>query len=64
MNITYDLADTNNSTVELDISDDGGATWNVTDNSITGDVGIISRLVAKLLFGMREVTSITKIKQI
>lgn len=37
--ITYTLADQNNSLVELDVSDDAGATWTVTDTSVTGDVG-------------------------
>ncbi len=37
--ISYDLADANNSTVELDISEDGGSTWTVTDTSVSGDVG-------------------------
>ncbi|MBT3949162.1 hypothetical protein HOF40_03680, partial [Candidatus Parcubacteria bacterium] len=37
--ITYDLADTNNSTIEIDISEDGGLSWDVTDTSVTGDVG-------------------------
>ena len=39
MTITYDLADTNNSTVEIDISEDGGVTWDVTDTSVIGDIG-------------------------
>ena len=37
--ISYDLTDINNSSVEVDISDDGGSTWTVTDTSLTGDVG-------------------------
>ncbi|MDO8668758.1 MAG: Ig-like domain-containing protein [Candidatus Buchananbacteria bacterium] len=37
--ITYDLSDANNSTVEIDISSDGGSTWTVGDSSVTGDVG-------------------------
>ena len=37
--INYDIADTNNSTVEIDVSDDGGSTWTVTDTSVTGDIG-------------------------
>ncbi|MBI2475071.1 hypothetical protein HYV69_01465 [Candidatus Uhrbacteria bacterium] len=39
ISITYTLADQNVSLVEIDISDDGGATWAVTDTSVTGDVG-------------------------
>lgn len=39
VNITYDLSDTNNSTIEIDVSQDGGATWTVTDTSVTGNVG-------------------------
>ncbi len=39
VSITYTLADQNNSLVELDISEDGGSTWTVTDTSVTGDVG-------------------------
>jgi hypothetical protein len=38
VNITYDISDANNAAVELDISSDGGATWNVTDTSVTGAV--------------------------
>jgi len=39
--IVYGLADSDNAlTVELDISDDGGATWTVTDTSVTGDIGL------------------------
>ncbi|OGL93119.1 hypothetical protein A3H11_03865 [Candidatus Uhrbacteria bacterium RIFCSPLOWO2_12_FULL_47_10] len=37
--IAYTLADTNTSTVELDISEDNGATWSVTDTSVSGNVG-------------------------
>jgi len=37
--IHYDLADQNNSLVELDISSDNGSSWTVTDTSVTGDVG-------------------------
>ena len=38
---TYDLSDTNASglSVEIDISDDGGSTWNITDTASTGDLG-------------------------
>jgi len=36
---TYTLTDLSNGTVELDISEDGGSTWIVTDTSVTGDVG-------------------------
>ncbi|MBI2475072.1 exo-alpha-sialidase [Candidatus Uhrbacteria bacterium] len=36
---SYTLTDLSNSLVEIDISDDGGATWNVTDTSVTGDIG-------------------------
>jgi len=39
VSITYTLTDLSNGTVELDVSDDGGATWTVTDASVTGDVG-------------------------
>lgn len=35
----YDIADQNNSLVELDISDDSGSTWTVADTSVSGDVG-------------------------
>ena len=39
--ITYDLADDTSTglTVEIDISEDGGGTWSVTDTSVTGNVG-------------------------
>ncbi|MCX6779181.1 MAG: hypothetical protein NTU97_03040, partial [Candidatus Magasanikbacteria bacterium] len=37
--ITYNLTDANNSTVELNISSDGGSTWNVATSSATGAVG-------------------------
>jgi hypothetical protein len=37
--ITYTLTDANNSLVELDISEDGGLSWNVADTSVTGHVG-------------------------
>ena len=37
--ITYDLADQNNSYVDLAISSDGGNTWNVATSSASGDVG-------------------------
>ena len=37
---TYDLSDSVAVDVEIDISDDGGSTWDVTDTSITGDVGL------------------------
>lgn len=37
--INYDISDTNNSTVEIDVSSDGGSTWTVTDTSVTGDIG-------------------------
>jgi len=37
--VTYDLADANNSLVEIDISEDGGSTWNVADTSVSGSVG-------------------------
>lgn len=37
--ISYDLSDANNSNVEIDISDDGGASWNVVDTSMTGAIG-------------------------
>lgn len=37
--ITYDLSDANSSQVELDISEDGGLTWSVTDVTVSGDVG-------------------------
>lgn len=37
--IQYDLNDANAANVEIDISDDGGATWNVTDTSVSGNVG-------------------------
>lgn len=38
---TYDLADdtTTDALVEVDISEDGGLTWNVTDVSVSGAVG-------------------------
>jgi hypothetical protein len=39
VSIFYDLSDTNNSTVAIDISDDNGATWVVTDSSATGQIG-------------------------
>ena len=38
VNITYDISDTNNSTVEIDISEDGGINWGVLDTSVTGDI--------------------------
>lgn len=39
--VTYDLADDNSTSliVELDISEDGGSTWTVTDTSVTSSVG-------------------------
>lgn len=39
--ISYDLSDdtVSSTTVEMDISNDGGATWTVTDTSSTGAVG-------------------------
>ena len=37
--ITYDLGDVNNSTVSIEVSADGGATWTVAAPSVTGDVG-------------------------
>lgn len=37
--ITYTLGDLSNSTVEIDISEDGGANWTVVDTSLTGEVG-------------------------
>ena len=36
---TYTLADQSASTIALDISQDSGATWTVTDTSVTGSVG-------------------------
>lgn len=37
--IHYDLTDANNSSVQIDISSDGGATWTVATSSATGAVG-------------------------
>ncbi|MCX6778671.1 MAG: Ig-like domain-containing protein, partial [Candidatus Magasanikbacteria bacterium] len=37
--VTYTLADANNSTVAIDISEDNGLTWGVIDTSVTGDIG-------------------------
>ncbi|OGL98043.1 hypothetical protein A2304_00855 [Candidatus Uhrbacteria bacterium RIFOXYB2_FULL_57_15] len=37
--IGYDLSDAHNSTVEIDISEDGGSTWSVADTAVSGDVG-------------------------
>ena len=37
--ITYNLSETNNSTIEFDISDDSGSTWSVTTSSLSGDIG-------------------------
>ncbi|MFZ2310769.1 MAG: hypothetical protein WAW11_04485 [Patescibacteria group bacterium] len=38
VNITYDISDANNSNVALDISSDGGSTWDVIDTSVTGAI--------------------------
>gem|GEM_PF-4863068 len=39
--ISYNLSDSSSALkVELDISDDGGSTWVVTDTSVTGDIGM------------------------
>jgi hypothetical protein len=37
--ITYDIVDANSSMVALDISYDGGVTWDVPDTSVTGAIG-------------------------
>lgn len=37
--IDYDLSDANNSSVQIEISADGGSTWNVATSSATGAVG-------------------------
>ncbi|MBP9761081.1 MAG: peptidoglycan-binding protein [Candidatus Magasanikbacteria bacterium] len=39
--VLYDVSDDTNTNllIELDISEDGGATWNVTDTSVSGDIG-------------------------
>jgi hypothetical protein len=39
VNITYDLADQNNSTVQLQISSNGGSSWVVPTTSATGALG-------------------------
>ncbi|MCX6715385.1 MAG: hypothetical protein NTX72_06275 [Candidatus Uhrbacteria bacterium] len=39
VSITYTLADQNSSLVEMDISNDAGSTWTVTNTSVTGDIG-------------------------
>ncbi|MFA6194994.1 MAG: Ig-like domain-containing protein [Patescibacteria group bacterium] len=38
--IAYNLADANNSAIQIDISADGGATWNVATSSLSGAVGL------------------------
>lgn len=40
--IGYDLSDANDANVELDISSDGGLTWDVIDTSVTGDIGVVA----------------------
>lgn len=39
VNITYTLADTNNSSVYIEISEDNGSTWVVATTTLTGAVG-------------------------
>ena len=48
--VSYTLTDASESTVELDISDDAGSTWDVTDTSVTGDVG------SGILSGSKSIT--------
>jgi len=40
--ITYDVSDANNATVAMDISADGGSTWNVASSSVTGNIGSVA----------------------
>lgn len=37
--VNYTLSDLNSSTVEFDVSDDSGATWTVTNDTFSGDMG-------------------------
>jgi hypothetical protein len=37
--ISYDLTDGNNSTVDIDVSSDGGSTWAVATSTLAGAVG-------------------------
>jgi hypothetical protein len=37
--VNYTLADQNNSLIQMDISSDGGSSWNVVSSSVSGDIG-------------------------
>lgn len=39
VSVTYTLADQNNSFIEMDISSDGGTSWDVASSSVSGDIG-------------------------
>jgi len=37
--INYTLTDQNNSLIQMDVSNDGGSTWDVVSSSVSGDIG-------------------------
>lgn len=47
VNINYDLDE--NATTTLDISSDGGLTWNIAKTSLNGDLGLVTSGVGKLV---------------